>query len=75
LTLMHHYLAYRAFVRCKVACLRHQQGDLLAAAEARRLLEIAHSHLELGEVTLLLVGGAPGTGKTTLARALGDPLG
>ena len=25
--LRHHYVAYRAFVRAKVACLRHQQGD------------------------------------------------
>jgi hypothetical protein len=26
-SLRHHYIAHRAFVRAKVACLRHAQGD------------------------------------------------
>ncbi|MBV8194681.1 MAG: AAA family ATPase, partial [Candidatus Dormibacteraeota bacterium] len=72
-SLAHHYIAYRAFVRCKIACMRHaQQGDESIAEEARTLSEIAVSHLEHGRVSLVLIGGAPGTGKTTLARALGD---
>lgn len=74
-SLLHHYVAYRATVRCKIACLRHAQGDAAAAAEASDLLEIAVSHLERSSVNLLVVGGVPGTGKTTLARAVGDALG
>jgi hypothetical protein len=34
-SLLHHYLAYRAFVRAKVACLRAEQGDAAAVPEAR----------------------------------------
>ena len=33
------------------------------------------AHLRAGAVTLVLVGGLPGTGKTTLAGALADRLG
>ena len=36
-SLRHHYVAYRAFVRAKVACLRSGQGDQLAGGEARQL--------------------------------------
>jgi uncharacterized protein len=73
-SLLHHYIAYRAIVRAKVARLRHLQGDLAAAAEADGLLRIAFSHAERGRVALLLVGGAPGTGKSTLATSLADAL-
>ena len=41
---------------------------------AGRLLGIAAHHLEAGRVRLLLVGGAPGTGKSTIATALGTDL-
>lgn len=74
-SLVHHYIAYRALVRCKIACLRHAQGEESAAGEARDLLEIALSHLEQSRVTLALVGGAPGAGKSTLASALSDAAG
>ncbi|MEU6036790.1 AAA family ATPase [Actinomadura sp. NPDC047616] len=74
-SLRHHYVAYRAFVRAKVACLRHAQGDPDAAAEAGALAQVALRHLRAGAVSLILVGGAPGTGKTTLAGALADRLG
>ena len=74
-SLEHHYIAYRAHVRTKVACLRHAQGDADAAAEARRLLEISASHLRHARVRLVLLGGAPGTGKSTLAAELGDRTG
>ena len=73
--LLDHYIAYRALVRCKVACLRHEQGGTAALAEATRLLTIAYAHLARARVVLVLVGGPPGTGKTTLARGLGDSLG
>ncbi|HXA29465.1 MAG TPA: AAA family ATPase [Candidatus Angelobacter sp.] len=73
-SLLHHYIAYRAIVRAKVARLRHLQGDAEAAAEAEALLRIAFCHAERGRVELLLVGGAPGTGKSTLSTSLGDAL-
>ncbi|MGW5718539.1 bifunctional aminoglycoside phosphotransferase/ATP-binding protein [Amycolatopsis sp. NPDC003865] len=73
--LVHHYLAYRAFVRVKVACLRHAQGDAEAAALARDYAELALWHLRLGRVRLLLVGGEPGTGKSTIAAGLADRTG
>ncbi|HMA47217.1 MAG TPA: AAA family ATPase [Frankiaceae bacterium] len=69
-SLAHLYVAYRAFVRAKVACLRAGQGDPEAAAEARRLAGMSVDHLRRGRVRLVLVGGLPGTGKTTLAAEL-----
>jgi uncharacterized protein len=74
-SLRHHYVAYRAFVRAKVACLRARQGDGQAAAEAWQLAGMALGHLRAGAVTLVLAGGLPGTGKTALAGALADRLG
>ncbi|MCK2220092.1 AAA family ATPase [Actinomadura sp. ATCC 31491] len=73
--LWHHYVAYRAFVRAKVACLRQWQGETDAGWEARRLSELALRHLRAGAVTLVLVGGSPGSGKSTLAGGLADRLG
>ena len=46
------------------------QGDRLASAEARQLAGLTLSHLRAGAVTLVLVGGLPGTGKTVLAGEL-----
>ncbi|MBD0293188.1 MAG: AAA family ATPase [Jiangellaceae bacterium] len=74
-SLLHHYVAYRAFVRAKVACVRHQQGDAVAAMEARVLTELTRRHLRASAVTMVLVGGLPGTGKSTLSGALADQLG
>jgi aminoglycoside phosphotransferase family enzyme/predicted kinase len=74
-TLASHYIAYRAHVRAKVACLRHIQGDPAAAAEAESRLALAERHLAAGRVVLALVGGLPGTGKSTLAAGLGGRLG
>lgn len=69
------YIAYRAVVRAKVDCISHTQGDVGAASRAQRHLEIAHGHLRSGAVRLILVGGGPGTGKTTLARLLAERIG
>ena len=74
-SLAHHYVASRAHVRCKVNCLRHGQGDADAAAAARSLLDLAARHLETARVRLILIGGLPGTGKSTLAAALADATG
>jgi aminoglycoside phosphotransferase family enzyme/predicted kinase len=74
-SLVHHYIAYRAFVRAEVACLRDAQGDPAAAVDAKRHLDLAQAHLREGAVRLILVGGSPGTGKSTLAAGLADDLG
>ena len=74
-SLAHHYVASRAHVRCKVACLRYSQGDDGAASDARSLLDLAYRHLEEGRVRLVLVGGLPGTGKSTVAAGLADTTG
>jgi uncharacterized protein len=71
-TLAHHYVAYRALVRSKVACIRHAQGDAPAEAEARRFLHQSIDHLRAGRVRLVLVGGAVGTGKSTLCDGIAD---
>jgi predicted kinase len=74
-SLAHHYVAYRASVRVKVTCLRHEQGDPESAETARRLSEVCRRHLRAAAVRLVLVGGAPGTGKSTLAAGLAERLG
>ena len=74
-SLRHHYVAYRAFVRAKVSCLRARQGDRLAGQEAGQLTALALRHLQAGAVTVVVVGGLPGTGKSALAGALADRLG
>jgi uncharacterized protein len=69
------YIAYRAVVRAKVDCVRLSQGKSEAAPDAARHLAIASRHLENGSVRLALVGGNPGTGKSTVARALAEKVG
>jgi len=44
-SLRHHYVAYRAFVRAKIACLRVAQDAPAAGFEARHLAEVALRHL------------------------------
>ena len=73
--LRHHYAAYRAFVRAKISCLHWEQGEHSAAGEARLLAELALGHLRAGAVTLVIIGGLPGTGKSTLAGELAGRLG
>jgi aminoglycoside phosphotransferase family enzyme/predicted kinase len=74
-SLAHHYVAYRAQVRSKVACLRTAQGDAEATEQARALLDLALDHAARGRVVLVLVGGPPGTGKSTLAAGISRALG
>ncbi len=71
-SLAHHYVAYRAHVRSKVAALRARQGDPDAADRARALHAMALGYLERAQPVVVIVGGAPGTGKSTVARALGQ---
>ena len=74
-SLAHHHIAYRAQVRAKVAAIRADQGVPGSAPKAAELLDLALAHLEAARVRLVLVGGLPGTGKSTLAAGLGDALG
>lgn len=78
-SLVHHWVAYRALVRAKVRALRATQGDdeecRSAAAEARAFLDQCVGHLRSAQVRLVLVGGAPGTGKSTTARRMGEEIG
>lgn len=71
-SLAHHYVAYRAHVRAKVALLRHRQGDEASGDVAGRRHRQALDHLERARRRLVLMGGGPGTGKSTLARGLAD---
>lgn len=80
-SLVDHYVAYRAQIRSKVACLRQAQGGPdrdLARSEAAQLLRICTDHLDRARIRLVVVGGLPATGKSTLAagisRARGWPV-
>ncbi len=68
-SLAHFYTAYRAHVRAKVAAL---SGD---DEGARTRLALAHEHLQRGRVRVVLVGGSPATGKTTVARQIAEVTG
>lgn len=79
-SLLHFYVAYRAVVRAKVAMLRAAQlseGETRCEqlGQARALVRLATGRLERAQTTLVLVGGLPGTGKSTLADALSARLG
>jgi len=74
-SLEHLYVAYRAHVRSKIAALRSAQGDAGAAERARALHALALEHLGSAQVRLILIGGPPGTGKSTVAAGMGDASG
>ena len=71
-SLTNFYVAYRAVVRAKVDCILVTQGHQDARAHARRHIDIALKRLRTATVRLVLVGGGPGTGKTTLSRGLSE---
>lgn len=74
-SLVHHYCAYRALVRASVAVERQKQHDPAAAARVVSDTALALAHLRSGRPTLVLVGGDPGTGKTTVSAELAAALG
>jgi uncharacterized protein len=74
-SLAHHYVAYRAQVRALVAGLRFAQGEHRAGEDARRLLDQCRRHLTEGRARLVLVGGLPGSGKSTLSVRVAAALG
>lgn len=75
------YVAQRALVRAKVHALRADQEEPESArgdadrAAVGGLLELAEAHLRQAEPRLVLVGGAPGTGKSTVARQIAERTG
>lgn len=74
------YKSYRACVRAKVAALRAEQlGGVLreaALCQARNYLLLADHYLQnFTQPLLIVVGGLSGTGKSSLALALGEALG
>jgi aminoglycoside phosphotransferase family enzyme/predicted kinase len=73
-SLAHLYVAYRALVRTKVSCLR-ASDDPESAPAAQALLALCERHLANGRVRIVLIGGPPATGKSTVARALGVATG
>lgn len=74
-SLLHHFIAYRAFVRAKVACVRAAQTGVDHSAEVDTFVHLTLTHLRAGAVKLVLVGGAPGCGKSTVAGTVADRLG
>lgn len=74
-SLEHWYIAYRALVRAKISCLLADGGQSGADRDAAGFLSQAGRHLDEAEMHLVLVGGLPGTGKTTLAKGLADRFG
>ncbi|MEX2587577.1 MAG: AAA family ATPase [Actinomycetota bacterium] len=74
-SLVDHYIAYRALVRAKVASIRYDQGDEAAGDQAQQLMGMCEAHLRKAQVSLVVVGGLPGTGKSTLARGLAEARG
>jgi uncharacterized protein len=74
-SLAHFYLAERAAVRWLAASLRVSQGDARSEEQVGVLRQLAAHHLRAAQVLLVAVGGTPGTGKSTLARALAVRLG
>ena len=73
--LRHHYVAYRALVRAKVGCIRAAQDQPHSMTSAGQLADLALRHLRAAAVTLILVGGPPGTGKTVLSGQVAARLG
>lgn len=72
-SLAHHAIAQRAQVRAKVGILRSAQtGRPDPGIDA--LVDLALDHLRAAQVRLVLVGGLPGVGKSTLAAGLARSL-
>lgn len=74
-SLAHYYVAYRAHVRCKVACLRWKDGEHEQAEVARLYHQLCLDHLERARLRVVMIGGGPASGKTMLAAALATQLG
>lgn len=70
------FMSMRAAIRAHVAAARAQLADDAdGPAEARAYLDLALRLIEPRPARLVAVGGMSGTGKSTLARAIGGLLG
>jgi uncharacterized protein len=68
-SLFHHYVAYRALVRAKIACIKAGQGAVAAGRDARQLADLALRHLRAGVVRRAAPPGRPPAG----TRRVGHP--
>lgn len=59
-SLVHHYVAYRAFVRAKIECLQHTQGRSGSAERAGGYAELALRHLRSGRCVSCWSVACPG---------------
>jgi aminoglycoside phosphotransferase family enzyme/predicted kinase len=71
------YKCYRAFVRCKVNCIRLQENDpnqqdrIKLVKETGKYLDLAYKYaVQFTRPTLWVVCGMPGSGKSTISREL-----
>lgn len=74
-SLIEHTLSDRALIRSKVAALRAIEKGETVAPEGVALLRAAFDHSSRARVRMVLVGGLPGTGTSTLASGLADETG
>lgn len=81
-TLLPFYRCYRAYVRGKVLSFRLNEPEFSdaerqsAATRAASYFDLARRYAtRLPEPTIIAVGGLPGTGKTSIARAIAGELG
>lgn len=79
--LMPFYKCYRAMVRCKVNCIRMKAKDrggkdrIARQHRAGRYLAFAHRYADHFAIpTVWVLGGLPGTGKSSIARILSEKL-
>jgi len=72
-SLEHFYVAHRALIRAKVASIRSKQIGATSRVP-RDLLAMCIRHLQAAQVRLVLVGGLPGAGKSTLSTVLAGRL-
>lgn len=73
------FLSLRAAIRCRIAAMTacNVEGEKAETQRetARRYLALAHGYLAPAAPVLVAVGGASGSGKTTIARALAPRIG
>ena len=81
LSMLDFYLIYRACVRAKVACILSEDPDIteveMAAARERAssYFELAEGYLADRRPGLILMAGVSGSGKSTVAADVAEPLG